>query len=158
MEQIRILEHHAELLPVVAGVERPGVDAVDAHGAARRVVEARDETDHCRLAAARRPDEPDELTRLDLEAHAAQDLPHAVVRERHVVELHPTAHRRQPHGIGHVAHLGLAVEHLEHAVRRRRRPIHRARHLPDHFDRRNEHRRVEQERHEHAGRQWMRVS
>ena len=148
VEQVRILEHHADLPAVVPGVELAHVHAVDPDRAARHVVETRDQVHDRRLAAARRPDEADQLTRLHVEAHAAQHLPHAVVGERHVLERHPALHRLEPHRLRRVPHLRLGVQHLEHPMRRRRRPVHRARHLADHLDRRHEHRRVEQERHE----------
>src|SRR4051812_44161368 len=118
MKEIRILEHDADLLPILPRVERAHIDTVDAHHAARRVVEARHETHDRRLAAAGRTYESDQLARLHLEAHAAKNLPNAVVGERHVVELHPATYRREPHRVGDVAHLGLAVEHLEDAMRR----------------------------------------
>src|SRR6476661_9200699 len=100
----------------MTGVERPQVDAVDAHGTAGRVIEPRDETDDRRLAATRRANEPNQFTRLDHEAHAAQNLTYAVVSERHVLELDPSPHWRQPHRLCHVTHLRLAVENFENPM------------------------------------------
>ena len=94
MEEVRILEHDADLLAVVTRVERANVDSVDAHGTARRVVEPRNETDDGGFPAARRTDETDQLARLHREADAAKNLSHAVVRERHVLELYTAADRR----------------------------------------------------------------
>src|SRR5437762_6927761 len=143
MEQVRILEHDADLLPVVSCVERANVDAVDAHGAAGRVVEPRDETDDRRLTAAGRTNEPNQFTRLRDKAHAAQNLPYAVVRERHALELDTTPHRRQTHRVRYITNLRLAVENFENSMRRRGGTINCSHHLSDDLDRRHEHRRVE---------------
>ncbi len=51
-EQERILQHHAQLPAVAAQLHVAHVDAVDPHGSLARVVEARDQLGHGRLAAA----------------------------------------------------------------------------------------------------------
>src|SRR2546423_182251 len=105
----------------MANTVRPAINRSSASWicrSVRRVVDPRDETDHRRLAAARRSDEPNQLARLHLEAHASQNLSHAIVCERHVVELDASAYRREPHRVRHVLYLRLAVEHLEDAMRR----------------------------------------
>jgi hypothetical protein len=48
--------------------------AVDGDGAARDLLEARQHAQERGLAAARRPDQDDELAVLDVEAHAVQDF------------------------------------------------------------------------------------
>ena len=153
VEQVRVLEHHPHLPPVVAGLQQPHVHAVDADRAARDVVEPRDQVRDRRLAAPRRAHQADQLTRRDIEAHTAQHLADAVIGERHVLERHPARQRLEPHRLRRILNLRLGVQHLEYAMRRRRGAAHRPCHLADHFDRRHEHRGVEQERDERSRRQ-----
>jgi hypothetical protein len=68
-------------------------------------------------SAARWAHQADELTRLHVEAHAAQHLLHAVVRERDVIERHPPLDRLEPDRLRGIDHLRLGVQHLEHPVR-----------------------------------------
>ena len=158
MKQIRILKHHPDLPAIVSRVEAPEVDAVDPDRSPGRVVEARDQVYDRRLATARRADQTDQLARMDVEAHGAQHLPHTVVPERHVLERHPSMHRLEPDRRRDVAHFGLRVQYLEYAMRGRGRSIDGARHLADHFDRRSEHRGVEQERDKRSDRQLRAVT
>src|SRR5262249_16851467 len=60
-----ILEHDAAVHAIAAHALSP-----DADFAARWDKEARDDVEQCRLAAARRPDQAEELGLLDVEAHA----------------------------------------------------------------------------------------
>ena len=153
VKQVRVLQHHPDLAAVVSGLESPQVHAVDPDRAARDVVEARDQVDDRRLASARRSDQTDQLARRHLEAHTTEHLADAVVGEGDVFERDPAADRLEPHRARRVADLGLGIEHLEHAVRRRRGALHGARHLADDLDRPDEHRRVQEERDERSPRQ-----
>ncbi len=153
MKQVRILEHHADLPAKMPRVEPPEIDAIDSDRSPAHVIEARDQVHDRRLPTTRRANEPDQLAGRDVETHAPQHLPDAVVAERHVVERDAPVHRLEPHRLRHIADLRLGVEHFEYPVRRRRRAIDRARHLADDIDRRQEHRRVKQKRDEGSHRQ-----
>ena len=82
-EQERLLRDEADLAPEVVAVHVADVDAVDEHRAAGHVVEAGDEVDERRLAAARAADDRRGLARRGRERHAAQ---HGVLGAR-VAEL-----------------------------------------------------------------------
>ena len=77
VEQLRVLQHEPDLPAQRPDREVPDVDAVDGDRAGVRVVEARDQADERGLAAAARPDQPDELTGLDDEGdvRSARDAP-----------------------------------------------------------------------------------
>ena len=120
---------------------------------ADRIVEPREQVRDGRLAAARRPDQTDHLPGIHPERDALDHLTHAVVAEHDVLELDLALHRLQPNRSVLVDDLRLGVEHLEDPMRRARRAVHDACDLPDDLDRRNEHRHVEHERDERAGRQ-----
>jgi hypothetical protein len=75
------LEHHRQ--PALRRADVADVEAVDQNGAGGEVLEAGDQPQQRRLAAARRPDEHGEFAVLDLEidavddAHGAEALAHA---------------------------------------------------------------------------------
>ena len=52
MKQVRILEHHADLPAVMARIEAPEIDAIDANRSPAHVIEARDQVHDRRLATA----------------------------------------------------------------------------------------------------------
>ena len=142
-EEERLLRHEADPAPQVLLRELADVHPVHEHGAARRLVEARDEADQRRLAAAGAADDGGGLARPRREGDAAQHrLLGAGVAELHVAELDEA-------GLGHV--LGrplrvddarLDVQHLHDALRR----DGGARHHHEH-ERRHEHR---EQDHEHV--------
>ena len=75
--EVEELEHEADLLAAQAReavfVELRDVDLIDQHLAGRRLVEARDEPEQRRFAAARRPDDGDELTSENLKRERVED-------------------------------------------------------------------------------------
>ncbi len=77
-QQVELLKHETDLAaakPGAAGVGHGGeVDAVDEHVAGVGVREAAENIEERRLAAARRPDDGDELALLDCQRDAAQRL------------------------------------------------------------------------------------
>ena len=150
MEQIRVLQHHADLSAEVPRIELADVDAVDPNHATGHVVKARDQVHDRRLSTTGRTHQANQLAGRHIEAHTAQHLTNAVVAKHHVVERHAAVHRLQLNRLGDVAHFRLGVQHLEHPVCRCRRAVDRAGHLPDHVDRRQKHRRIEEERNERS--------
>ena len=83
-EQDGLLRDQPHLGPERRDVERPRVDAVDDHGAARDLVEAQQQLHDGRLAAARGAHERARRPRRDVEAEPGADGP---VRPRGVAEL-----------------------------------------------------------------------
>ena len=118
-EEERLLQHHADLRAQARQGHLAHVVSVDEHGAARHVVEARDEVDDGALARAGGAEEGHQLPRLDREAHPTQDLALAAgVAEAHVAKLHLAADRGQRVRPRRIAHLERRIEELEHAQRR----------------------------------------
>ena len=83
--------------PRLSSVDVAHVVAVDRHGAAVDVVEARDQIGDRRLAGAAGADQRGELPRLDLEGDVVERraLKLGRVAERHIVERHVAAQRRR---------------------------------------------------------------
>ena len=74
------------------------------------VVEAQDQAEHCRFAAARRPDQGRELAGLGDEAHAAQYRRAGLIGEMHIVEFEARGReleRRQASSLGSPAGLSI---------------------------------------------------
>src|SRR5207248_5300365 len=65
VEQDRLMRDHADLLAQVAYIERAQVVTIDQDGTVVRIVEARDQTDERRLAAAVLAHEGDGLPKAD---------------------------------------------------------------------------------------------
>ena len=86
VEQHRILQDEAHLLPERLQRVVPHVLAVDLHRAAEHVVQPRNECDERRLAAAGRADERRALVRLHEEGGVFQHRFRRPVAERHPVE------------------------------------------------------------------------
>src|SRR4029078_9147541 len=117
MKEVRVLEHHPDLLSIMPGVDVTEIDAVDAHSTSRRIVEPRDQVHDGGLSTARRSDKSDQLTRRHVERDAAQDLADTVVRERHVLERHASLDRLEANRIRFVAPPPLAVQPFGHPMR-----------------------------------------
>ena len=151
-EQERLLRHDRPSASAAsAAVTVAQVVAVDQHAPRRRVVEARHQLGHRRLARARRADERDGLSRRDVQVHVAEGLA-GPVRERHVVELDLAAHAPQLDRVGRVAQLGLLVEQLEDLVQRRHPRLVGRVELRQRLDRVEEVVQRGDERHQHADR------
>ena len=128
------------------------VDAVEQHRAAVRVVEARQQADQRRLAAARAADDRHGLARRDPHANAGEHLALVgVVGEGHVAELDlaPGAIERDVAA----AVLGRGVEHLEDALPGRDALLQRADHADQAAQRRRDQEQRRQERRELADRE-----
>src|SRR5207237_7978276 len=69
-----VLEHGADLLAQLLGIELPDVDPVQKDVASRGVVEAAQQLDQRRLAGAVASDYGDGLARRDREAHVVERL------------------------------------------------------------------------------------
>src|SRR5204862_3240382 len=105
--EVGLLQDVADL--VAQRPEREGayVHAVDPDAAPCGVVEARDEADERRLAAARRADEGDELARLDRQAHVPEHRLVFVVGEADVLELYAASKNGRAPSARQVSHLAL---------------------------------------------------
>ena len=84
--------------------------------AAGDVVEARQQVDDRRLAAAGRAEQGDDLARLRLEVDVAEHGADRVVAEGDVVEAHVALDVRQRDGVRLLLDRGLGVEDLEDAL------------------------------------------
>ena len=125
---------------------------VDAHRAGGHVVEPGEQPRDRRLASARAPDERDGLPRVDVQLEVVEHRCPFGVRERHVVEAHVAAAFDEVDRARTVDDVGLLVEHLVDALRRRRSPLA---HHQDHAElteRRLEHQHVGVERDDVADR------
>ena len=96
---------------------------VDAHRAARHVVEARQQPRRGRLAAAGATDDRDRLARPEVQVEVVEHRRAVGVLERHVVEVHVAAALDEVDRARAIDHVGLLVEHLVDALRRRRRAL-----------------------------------
>mmetsp|Transcript_3432 Transcript_3432/g.11018 ORF Transcript_3432/g.11018 Transcript_3432/m.11018 type:complete len:223 (+) Transcript_3432:220-888(+) len=107
LEEHRLLPHQPKLGAEPAQVERADVDAVEGDRAALRVVEALEQRDESRLAAAGRAAERARLPRANLERVAVADevLGRGGVREDHVAHLDLPRHR-----LGRLSSLGEGVD------------------------------------------------
>ena len=91
-EQRRLLQDDADLVAQTLERHVAHVVTVDQHAALGDIVEARQQIDDGRLAAAGRAQQRDGLARLDRERHAAEHRLAALeVAESHVVELDSAA-------------------------------------------------------------------
>ena len=98
------------------------IERDDARG---RIVEARDETEQRALARAGAADERDDLVRRDREIDLVEHRLLVVVAEADVFEGDRGLCLRDRHRVGRVAHVVLAIEHLEATLRARGRAFHR---------------------------------
>ena len=145
VEERRVLGHDADGVPQVADVVVPDVAAADGHAAAVDVVEAEEEPQERRLAAARRAHDGHGLARFDLEGQAVDDFAGGLVGERHVVE--DDRRRRADDPLALVAAprrhgARLLVQQLEHGVHVHERLVDLA---VDHADEIQRDRELEQE-------------
>ena len=128
-EQERLLRHDPHLRAQRAARDVAQVVAVDEHASGGRVVEARDELGHRRLAGAGGADQRDGLARRDVEAHVLERVdrrrilvvvaPPAGVGEGDVVESDLAADARQLDRVLAVGEGGAHVEQLEDLLQRR---------------------------------------
>lgn len=86
-EEPGVLEHHAEERAEVVAGERLRVMTVDGYGSRVDVVEAQEEVDEGRLAAARGPDERETLPGRGMEGDVVEERMVGVVREVDVREV-----------------------------------------------------------------------
>eukprot|EP00041_Stephanoeca_diplocostata_P022691 m.543658 g.543658 ORF g.543658 m.543658 type:complete len:398 (-) comp22131_c0_seq1:867-2060(-) len=122
-----VLRNDADVPAKASELHIANVGAVDAHAAGGGVVEAEQQPQHRRLAAAARPDDGDLVALWDGEAQVLEHLEPRVVRERHVLELdHGRAgrqdrrqvQRRSPRGVVHPRRLVQQAEHGLHVHQR----------------------------------------
>ena len=123
-----------------------------AHRAAGDVVEAREQPGRGRLAGAGAADERDGLARPQVQLEAVEHAGAVGVVERHVVEVHVAAALDEVDGARPVDDVGLLVEHLVDALRRRRRPLAHHQHHAELAERRLQHQHVGVERDDVADR------
>ncbi|GAA3244366.1 hypothetical protein GCM10017691_50320 [Pseudonocardia petroleophila] len=122
-EQERLLEHHAELAAQVGQPQVGQRHAAQAQLSVLRVVEAREQQRHRRLAGACGADERERLARRDGQRDPVEDGFLAGVAEPHAVELHrqrPVGQRRRN---GRVGDVGLRVDQVVHPLDARTREL-----------------------------------
>src|SRR5215472_2666823 len=124
VEQHHFLAHHGDLLAQAPELVVAHITAIDPYAARADVVEARQQVDQCRLAAARAPDDRQAFPGSHLQRHIGERrgspgrlrsaaLPDRIA-ERDVLELHRTADAR---GAERAAlRLGQLIEHFEQAL------------------------------------------
>ena len=92
------------------------VDAIDRDAPLLHVVKPRQQADERGLAGAAPTDDPDHLSRLDLERHVAEDRLIAVVAECHVVEANRPADILPRHRMLGLRDQGRCVEQFQHPL------------------------------------------
>src|SRR5439155_4209599 len=147
VEQQGILRHDPHHPPERSHVVVGQVVAVEEDSAFGWIVETRDEVHERRFARAARPDERDDLPRLDRERDVAEDLGAVPVAKAHAVEFDPAPDRRNGAG-GRATHDGrLGVENPENSNRGREPFLEGGVHIAQRFERAHqlEHREEENE-------------
>jgi hypothetical protein len=152
-EQHRFLKHQADLIAKRRQRVAANVAAVDAHQAASRIVEPRNEADERRFPAAGRAHEGDPLPGLDDEVDVLEDELIGRIAELYVRELDTALERRCGAGTGQIPHLALGVEKLTDSLEADHRLRDGVRHLRQIFHRLVHLSEVEHEDEERAGRQ-----
>ena len=119
-EQIGLLQHDPDLFAQRIDRHVAQVGAIDQNLAAGRIVEARQQVNDRRLAAARHPQQSDRLPRLRLDVDMAQDRNATGITEGDVLELDVALNRRQRPGIRLVGDVALGIEDFEDTTGRGR--------------------------------------
>ncbi len=117
-EQMRCLEHHPDA--GLDGVQRQlgVISSPDADDALFRLIEATQQIDNSRFAAACGPHQGDGLTSLYRQGEILQDRFSGLVVEVHVIKLYITLDGAGIDRAGAVRHLGLRVDQREDALGR----------------------------------------
>ena len=117
VEQEVVLQHDAEVAPVLGQPQRQQVAAVDAHAALRRPVERHDQADERALARPGRSDERRRRAGRRAERHVLQHRRAGVVLEPDVLELDVAAHVVDRHrAVRVLGVLARRVEDLANAI------------------------------------------
>ncbi len=123
VEEEDVLAHEADGTAQVGGAQVPQVEAVEADGPGGDVVEAEDQLEQGGLARSRGPHDGGGLARLDAQVEGAEHPRTGGVGELDGVESHRATDLLAGQGGRPVGDAGLGVEHVEHPVGRRHRPL-----------------------------------
>ena len=144
-EQPGILQHHAEARAKGCPVHGPRIHAVDRDRAGIHIVKPHEQVHDRRLAAARRTDDGDLLSRRHVDAQVLDQRMRRIVGEADMVKRNPLLPLR--HGaVCSLLHL-LAVEQLVHAPGRSKRMLHGGQAARDALERAGEELGVQDEGH-----------
>ncbi len=124
VEEDDLLRHEPDFFAQARDLVLADVAPVDEDRAFRRVVKPRQQSRDRRLARAARAHERDDLAGARSEVHAVQHRLAPVIRERNVLEANLVRESVQRHRAGRIDDVRLAVEKLEHPLRRRYERLH----------------------------------
>ena len=118
LEEPRLLQHHAEGTPEAIARDARGICAIHADFASIHIVEAKQQVDEGRLAAARWPHQGVALPRLSVHADIPQQRTGGNVGEIHVRELDLAPSIHQLYGAGSIGLFFRRIHEREEAPRR----------------------------------------